>query len=298
MLQDRRQYPRVVPGSPLLVDLDEYTVRLSDLGEGGLAVDGIFPKIQRQVFSLALNLPESNSPIRALAQTAWTSDSENRTGVSFVHLPASSRQQLNQWISAQMADSASWRSSRALRAFGNDAQFNFAAIRRQLTSGVNRTGQDDVQPKGGLRSLIGICLTGLAFCSALAVLGYYMATRSNLRSGRIPVPSATLSSSSSAAAKVDSTEPSSAKNSSLYTASLDVPGFVLQVGAMTHEANADGLSQTLQKNGYPAFVFKRDTDRFYKVAVGSFADAESAASVKRQLDERGFKAILVRWSPE
>jgi cell division septation protein DedD len=67
---------------------------------------------------------------------------------------------------------------------------------------------------------------------------------------------------------------------------------------LTHEANADGLSETLQDNNFPAFVFKRNTDRFYKVAVGSFADAESAAEVKRKLEERGFKAILLRWSPE
>lgn len=297
MLQDRRQYPRLVPGSLLLVHVDEYTGRVSNLCEGGFAVDGIFPKIQREVFCLMLDLPDSGSPMRATAQTVWTSDSDNQTGVHFVHLPASSRQQLGQWISAQVAATVKERSPQAFRAPARDAQFNLAAIRRQLTSGVNPTEPKAEKRLGRLRRLTGLSLTTLTLCSALVFLGYYLSSKSDFRGTQILAPAATTLDLP-AAAKVESAEPSPAINPSLSTVSLDVPGFVLQVGAMTHEANADGLSETLQENDFPAFVFKRSTDRFYKVAVGAFADAESAAVVKRKLEKRGFKSILRRWSPE
>ena len=100
MLQDRRQYPRLVPaGSPLFVHMGEHTRLLANISEGGLAVYGL-PEIQGEVFSLTLDLPHCGSPMRATAQIAWTSDLKRRTGVRFVDLPAKSRQQLRDWMSA------------------------------------------------------------------------------------------------------------------------------------------------------------------------------------------------------
>src|SRR6516165_5527193 len=43
LFHDRRQYPRVVPTAPLLVHVGEYTGLLSNLCEGGLAVNSRFP---------------------------------------------------------------------------------------------------------------------------------------------------------------------------------------------------------------------------------------------------------------
>jgi hypothetical protein len=277
--------------------VDEYTGRVSNICEGGFAVDGIFPKIQGDVFYLALDLPDSSSPMRATAQTAWTSDSENRAGMHFVHIPAGSRQQLMEWISAQGAATVKARSPQVLRASENDAKFDLPAIRRQLTSGINPAKLEAKWFHGRLRRLTGFCLTTLTFCSAAVFLGYYLGSRSDFRGTKMLAPGATTAELPSTA-KAESAEPSPTKNPLLSTVSLDVPGFVLQVGAMTHEANADGLSETLRENDFPAFVFKRSTDRFYKVAVGSFPDAESAAVVKRKLEKLGFKAFLRRWSPE
>ena len=67
---------------------------------------------------------------------------------------------------------------------------------------------------------------------------------------------------------------------------------------MTHESNAVALSESLQRNNFPVFVFKRSSDRFYKVAVGAFVDGDSAEAVKRELEKQGLKAILRHWSPE
>jgi cell division septation protein DedD len=79
--------------------------------------------------------------------------------------------------------------------------------------------------------------------------------------------------------------------------SIERPGFVLQVGAMKREGNADSLAESLQKKKLPAFVFQHG-DHFYRVAVGPFADSGSAARAKNTLEKNGMKAILRRWSPE
>jgi len=81
------------------------------------------------------------------------------------------------------------------------------------------------------------------------------------------------------------------------TLSWDLPGFVLQVAAMKHEDNADALAKTLQEKNFPAFVFKRGANPFYRVAVGAYSDPDSAHRVKDELKAQGFESILKYWSP-
>jgi len=335
LFHDRRQYPRVVPTAPLLVHVGEYTGHLSNLCEGGLAVNSRFPEIQGEVFCLAVELPGSSSPMRATAQTSWTSDSENRTGVRFIYLSSTSRQHLREWMSAQatatmkewppifralarhaqlnlaavyrqLTSLREWMSAQAtatmkewpptFRALARDAQFNLAAVYRQLTSGVERTELKAAWRHAGLFRLTVLVLTVAALCSALVFLGYRLGRRSEYQRTQTPAPRAKLADPH-ARGQVEPAKLSPATNPSPPKFHLDVPGFVLQVGAMTNESNAEAMSETLQRNNFPAFVFKRSTDRFYQVNVGSFADADSAAVVKRQLEKQGFKAILRYWSP-
>jgi hypothetical protein len=82
------------------------------------------------------------------------------------------------------------------------------------------------------------------------------------------------------------------------TISRDLPGFVLQVAAMKHKANADVLAETLHQRNFPVFVFKHGAVPFYRVAIGVYGDADSAGRVKDELERQGFKAILRRWLPE
>lgn len=198
-------------------------------------------------------------------------------------------------MSAQAAAMVKERPPQAVRAPARDAQFNFAAIRQQFTSRVEPTELEARGYHGGLRHLTGLVLTVLTLCSTFVFLGRFLGNRSEYQRTRTLAPAATTPDLP-AKVQVEPVTPSPHPSSS--TVSLDIPGFVLQVGAMTHESNADALSETLQRNDFPAFVFKRSNDRFYKVAVGAFADADSAAVVKRKLEKRGFKAILRHWSPD
>jgi septal ring-binding cell division protein DamX len=82
------------------------------------------------------------------------------------------------------------------------------------------------------------------------------------------------------------------------TISLDQPGFVLQVAAMKHEENADALAGILRQKNFPVFVYERGADSYYRVAIGVYGDADSAAKVKDELERQSFKADLRHWEPE
>jgi cell division septation protein DedD len=73
-----------------------------------------------------------------------------------------------------------------------------------------------------------------------------------------------------------------------------IPGgaYVLQVAALTKEADALDLAGGLQKKKFPAFVLTPTTDHFYRVQVGPYADMQSVNIAKKGLESAGFKAIL------
>jgi hypothetical protein len=106
MLQDRRQYQRVIPDQLLLVRCGESQCRLLfDLSEEGLAIDDLGSESSAaQVIPLVFDLPGGHGHIQANGEIAWTNDSEKRTGLRFVDLADNSRQQLKQWVSASVFD--------------------------------------------------------------------------------------------------------------------------------------------------------------------------------------------------
>jgi cell division septation protein DedD len=101
MLEERRQFPRLVPSTPLFVSMDDAkSGLLLDLCEGGLAVASLVPRNLDDVVSLAFDLPEGVGHIEAKARIAWTRDSGHLTGVRFMDLDEVSQQQLCEWIAA------------------------------------------------------------------------------------------------------------------------------------------------------------------------------------------------------
>jgi len=71
----------------------------------------------------------------------------------------------------------------------------------------------------------------------------------------------------------------------------DSSGFVLQVGAMSDQANALSLADALRRRKFPVFVIKPPADRLYRVLVGPYGDAKSAASGAAELRKQGFQSI-------
>lgn len=68
--------------------------------------------------------------------------------------------------------------------------------------------------------------------------------------------------------------------------------YVLQVAALTKEADAMDLAAVLQKKKFPAFVLTPGADKFYRVQVGPYADQKGTSSARKGLENAGFKAIV------
>jgi hypothetical protein len=199
------------------------------------------------------------------------------------------------------------------------AKLGSALVQLQLTheSKSNKPelrGDEGLSRTGKSRHLIGLFLAGVLLSSAFVSLGYYLGRSGQFKSGSENprwgggIGDNPQAREITAAAKVPESPPkgliASANPPPAITASLpptiplDVSGLVLQVGAMTHEDNADLLAHDLHQRNFPAFVFKRGTDRYYRVAVGPYSNAHSTVRAKKELKRQGFKGILRRWSPE
>jgi cell division septation protein DedD len=298
---------------------------LLDVCEGGLAVASLVPKSPDEIISLAFDLPEANVHIQTKAQVAWTRDSGHLSGARFVDLDDASRQQLEEWISAK-ANAACLVATRTASeeptqpAFATDtteaplaavpqvqndsiaARSSFSLIPLQLTGQSNSKdkGNENSISEGTSRHPVKLFLAVMLLSWALVFLGYRMGIM-DVSPHVTQVTASTKPSAASSKGSIDPVDRSSLANSLLpNAASYNDPGVVLQVGAMAEEANADALAEILQKRNFPAFVFKRGGDRFYKVAVGPFngADADSTAKVRNDLEKQGFTPILKPWLPE
>jgi cell division septation protein DedD len=68
--------------------------------------------------------------------------------------------------------------------------------------------------------------------------------------------------------------------------------YTLQVAALTRQADALDLAARLQKKRFPAFVVSPQSDRYFRVQVGPYADQRSAEQAKKGLEGAGFRAIV------
>jgi SPOR domain/PilZ domain len=323
MIQERRRNQRLIPDSPLSVYLDECGAGLLfDLSEGGLAVGSLPPKGPDQLISLSFNLPGGAGHIRGSAEIAWTSESLHRSGLRFLDLTDDSRQQLKEWISARAYDPAlalpekdATETVNALHVVGalpssvsqergDEGLVQLRAtlvpayrIRRLTPRKSPRRGDEGLSRLGKVRHSVGLSLAVVIFVLVFLFLGRFLVNRVyNPQAKEIVAIAKTGSPAKGAASTI---EPPPAPIPTLpATLSFDLPGFVVQAGAMTHESNADRLRESLGQKGFPAFVFRHGRGRLYRVAVGPYGDADTAARVKEQLGGQGFEAIVKRWAPE
>jgi len=69
-------------------------------------------------------------------------------------------------------------------------------------------------------------------------------------------------------------------------------GMNLQVAALTKEADAMALANTLRKKNFPTFVQSPQGDKYYHVLVGPYADQKAVDNARKGLEVAGFKAIV------
>jgi SPOR domain/PilZ domain len=158
----------------------------------------------------------------------------------------------------------------------NFLSYGHAAIAHERTN---------VPSKGRLG--FGIFVVALLLVSVFVFLGPHLRNRANsVRGSEIAAPELPSDSSGNPGSPA-----------AVPIAPIDRPGFMLQAGAMKFKANAEVLAESLRENNFPAFVWRRETDHFYWVVVGPYADADSALKVQLQLKKKGFNVIRMPWNP-
>ena len=68
--------------------------------------------------------------------------------------------------------------------------------------------------------------------------------------------------------------------------------YTLQVSALRRESDALELATRLQKKKFPAFVVSPQSDNYYRVQVGPYADLKAADVARKGLEDAGFKPIV------
>ena len=68
--------------------------------------------------------------------------------------------------------------------------------------------------------------------------------------------------------------------------------FRVQVAALTREADAMALANTLRKKNFPTVVQSPHGDKYYHVLVGPYVDQKAVDNARKGLEMAGFKAIV------
>jgi len=87
-------------------------------------------------------------------------------------------------------------------------------------------------------------------------------------------------------------KPGAARAKTANVPLIPAGAYLLQVAALTREADAVDLAAQLQKKKFQAYVLPARTDKYYRVQVGPFADRKAADSARKGLEGAGFKAIV------
>jgi cell division septation protein DedD len=86
--------------------------------------------------------------------------------------------------------------------------------------------------------------------------------------------------------------PSPAGRSNVTTPAIPRGSYLLQVVALRTESDAISIANELRKKKYPAFVQAPQSDKYYRVQVGPYADQKAMQTARKGLETAGFKAII------
>ena len=299
---EHRQSPRLMVTSPVLVSLDKSEAGLLfDVGEGGLSIHGLVPKWRHDPIPIAFDLPEGNGSVYAWVGIAWTSDSKNRTGLRFVKVAERTQQRLKAWVGSKVY------TTNLDAADGASVAIDFPGMNSNVIPLQAPTESEsevaDVVPErpsrwSKLRRQLMLLLAVAILCPVFFLLGHYLPSIMESQKPK-DVVIASNAHEVPSSGEIVSANSSAAKTPALPSrVDLNMPGFVLQVAAMSQEDNADALAIALNRKKFPAFAYRQGNDRFYKVVVGPYPDLPSSNQVKDELQRENYEALLRPWSPE
>jgi cell division septation protein DedD len=85
---------------------------------------------------------------------------------------------------------------------------------------------------------------------------------------------------------------SPAGRSNVTTPAIPRGSYLLQVVALRTESDAIAIANELRKKKFPAFVQAPQSDKYYRVQVGPYADQKAMQTARKGLETAGFKAII------
>ena len=331
---ERRLHPRKQLWFPYIhLGADNGGIIL-DISESGLAMQALRSLADSQLPAMRFQLSESRTWIETRGRIAWISASKKRVGVEFVGLPEEARNQIRQWVPWTLHPSRSAEEDPLGEQIepaknilpASEPETGILVPEPETTGHVdeNQGRHSNAEDPAGVlpttaetqdaetvslqirdkssdrgrtagsrksRKRTGVFLATVLLLSAFFLLASRFHRNGNSSQGtevRAAAKVAELSPDSSANPKTLSVDPS---------LPLDQPGFVLQVGAMTHEENADALAESLRQRNFTVIVSRSGTSRFYRLVVGPYSDVDSTLRVKEQLKKQGFDALRTPWNP-
>jgi cell division septation protein DedD len=313
MAEERRQHQRLVPDAPLFVSLDDANSGLLlDLCEGGLAVASLVPRSLDEIVTLGFDLPERVGRFAAKARIAWTRDSGHLTGVHFIDLEETSRQQLSEWIAtgtnlrlAPLAEGVEpvivTRSTYAqVDAIRQEARVNGTTAERPLFDAPAGSEGDFESAKheqsllagrergGKIRYSIELFVAVVILSWALVFLGYQMGSTGASRQSR-----------ETAAPKV--TEASSRPEQSLAVASaasLSAPTPTPKLAPVPASARTSNRAPAVPRVAAASLSAGPAMDSGIVLQVGAMKLEDNAAAMAQELRKKKFPAVVFRHGNE
>jgi cell division septation protein DedD len=166
-----------------------------------------------------------------------------------------------------------------------------SAMATKVTNGSGKAGR-----------LVGLSLAAVLLLLVVLPLRHYLQRAGTSQKGRETATEPNLPGLSSKISATPTSNPGPTPDHPAPTSnpapSLDHSAFVLQVGAMVHEENANAVAESLRRMNFPAHVSDRSTDGFHRVVVGPYHGVDAALRAKTELEKRGFQTIRREWKPQ
>lgn len=233
-----------------------------NFSEGGLAVQAVAELIDDELPRMRFEISRTHSWIETGGHIVWRTDSKRTAGVEFVDLPEEARNQIQTWISS--ASDAKLEEKTALvesadksseQTTPGNLSHTATLFSREPNPEHETTSGELAASSPPLRQLLvlfvgaGLLLLGLVF------LGIYWQNKL----ARVQELQRAPASTTTPEVPKSSVSPVTAAPSAKVPS--NVTGFILQVGAMSREQNANALAESLRQKNFPVFVIKPDTDR-------------------------------------
>jgi cell division septation protein DedD len=112
-----------------------------------------------------------------------------------------------------------------------------------------------------------------------------------------PVNSSPARTVAAAASKnLSTSKPLSVPATRTPTGVTQIPhgAFMVQVAALTKQADAMSVAANLQRKKFPAYVVQPQGDKYFRVQVGPYPNQKAADAARKSIESAGFKAIVKR----